>query len=202
MLDTLEGAPTGTRVALDAVVDALRFDAEGLLPAIAQHADSGEILMFAWMNRAALRETLQSGRVCYFSRSRGSLWRKGEQSGNVQQLKELRFDCDGDVVLMKIDQTGPACHTGRASCFYLKVEGEQVIVDRDIDVDPKDANNPQNPVRAPARYAVAFGGRLNGLADWLEVGASCERVSACAYRTREPAVYRDSFLRRGPGATL
>jgi phosphoribosyl-AMP cyclohydrolase len=136
MLDTLEGAPTGTRVALDAVFEALRFDADGLLPAVAQHADSGEILMFAWMNRAALRETLQSGRVCYFSRSRGSLWRKGETSGNVQQLKELRFDCDGDVILMKVDQTGPACHTGRASCFYLKVEGEQVIVDRDIDVDP------------------------------------------------------------------
>jgi phosphoribosyl-AMP cyclohydrolase len=136
MLDTLESSPTGTQVALDTVFDALRFDAEGLLPAIAQHADSGEILMFAWMNRAALRETLQSGRVCYFSRSRGSLWRKGEVSGNVQRLKELRFDCDGDVVLMKIDQTGPACHTGRASCFYLKVEGEQVIVDRDIDVDP------------------------------------------------------------------
>ena len=136
MLDTLESAPTGTRVALDAVFDALRFDADGLLPAVAQHADSGEILMFAWMNREALRETLQSGRVCYFSRSRGSLWRKGETSGNVQQLKELRFDCDGDVILMKVDQTGPACHTGRASCFYLKVEGEQVIVDRDIDVDP------------------------------------------------------------------
>ncbi|TDJ47556.1 MAG: phosphoribosyl-AMP cyclohydrolase [Gemmatimonadetes bacterium] len=137
MFDTLEGAPTGTQVALDAVFDALRFDAEGLLPAIAQHADSGEILMFAWMNREALRETLQSGRVCYFSRSRRSLWRKGEASGNVQRLKELRFDCDGDVVLMKIDQTGPACHTGRASCFYLKVDGDQVIVDRDIDVDPE-----------------------------------------------------------------
>jgi len=137
MFDTLEGAPTGTQVALDAVFDALRFDAEGLLPAIAQHADSGEILMFAWMNREALRETLQSGRVCYFSRSRRSLWRKGEASGNVQRLKELRFDCDGDVVLMKIDQTGPACHTGRATCFYLKVDGDQVIVDRDIDVDPE-----------------------------------------------------------------
>ena len=137
MLDSLEGAPTGTEVALEAVLDALRFDTEGLVPAIAQHADTGEVLMFAWMNRAALLETLQSGQVCYFSRSRGSLWRKGEQSGNVQQLRELRFDCDGDVVLMKIDPTGPACHTGRASCFYLKVEGEQVIVDRDIDVDPK-----------------------------------------------------------------
>lgn len=136
MLDTLESAPTGTRVALDEVFDALRFDADGLLPAVAQHADSGEILMVAWMNLEALRETLQSGRVCYFSRSRRSLWRKGETSGNVQQLKELRFDCDGDVILMKVDQTGPACHTGRASCFYLKVEGEHVIVDRDIDVDP------------------------------------------------------------------
>jgi phosphoribosyl-AMP cyclohydrolase len=137
MFDSLEGAPTGTKVALEVVLDALRFDTEGLVPAIAQHADTGEVLMFAWMNRAALLETLQSGQVCYFSRSRGSLWRKGEQSGNVQQLRELRFDCDGDVVLMKIDQTGPACHTGRASCFYLKVEGGQVIVDRDIDVDPK-----------------------------------------------------------------
>ncbi len=137
MLDSLEGAPTGTKVALKAVLEALRFDTEGLVPAIAQHVDTGEVLMFAWMNRAALLETLQSGQVCYFSRSRGSLWRKGEESGNVQQLRELRFDCDGDVVLMKIDQTGPACHTGRASCFYLKVEGEQVIVDRDIDVDPK-----------------------------------------------------------------
>ena len=137
MLDSLEGAPTGTKVALEAVLDALRFDTEGLVPAIAQHVDTGEVLMFAWMNRTALLETLQSGQVCYFSRSRGSLWRKGEQSGNVQQLRELRFDCDGDVILMKIDQTGPACHTGRASCFYLKVEGEQVIVDRDIDVDPK-----------------------------------------------------------------
>ena len=137
MLDSLEGAPTGTTVALEAVLDALRFDTEGLVPAIAQHVDTGEVLMFAWMNRAALLETLQSGQVCYFSRSRGSLWRKGEESGNVQQLRELRFDCDGDVVLMKIDQTGPACHTGRATCFYLKVEGEQVIVDRDIDVDPK-----------------------------------------------------------------
>ena len=137
MLDSLEGAPTGTKVALEGVLDALRFDTEGLVPAIAQHADTGEVLMFAWMNRAALLETLQSGQVCYFSRSRGSLWRKGEQSGNVQQLRELRFDCDGDVVLMKIDQTGPACHTGRASCFYLKVDGEQVIVDRDVEVDPK-----------------------------------------------------------------
>lgn len=137
MFDSLEGAPTGTKVALEVVLDALRFDTEGLVPAIAQHADTGEVLMFAWMNRAALLETLQSGQVCYFSRSRGSLWRKGEQSGNVQQLRELRFDCDGDVVLMKIDQTGPACHTGRASCFYLKVEGEQVIVDRNVEVDPK-----------------------------------------------------------------
>lgn len=137
MFETLEGVPTGTRVELDSVLDALRYDAEGLLPAIAQHAGNGEILMFAWMNRDALQETLQSGRVCYFSRSRAALWRKGEQSGNVQQLKELRFDCDGDVVLMKVDQAGPACHTGRASCFYLKVDGEQVIVDRDVDVDPE-----------------------------------------------------------------
>lgn len=120
------------------VLDSLRFDEHGLVAAIAQDDVSGEILMLAWMNREALGETLRTGRVCYFSRSRGRLWRKGEESGNLQRLKELRFDCDGDVVLMRVDQTGPACHTGRASCFYLKVDDDHVIVDRDIDRDPDD----------------------------------------------------------------
>lgn len=136
MLGRLEAAATGTRTPLDELVDALKFDGEGLLPAIAQDVDTGEVLMFAWMNREALQETLTTGRVCYFSRSRRRLWRKGEESGNVQQLKELRFDCDGDVVLVRVGQSGPACHTGRASCFYLKVDGNQVVVDRDVDVDP------------------------------------------------------------------
>ena len=100
------------------LVAALRFDAAGLIPAIAQDHASGEVLMLAWMNRDAVRETLASGRVCYFSRSRGRLWRKGETSGQVQHLVELRVDCDGDALLLRVDQHGVACHTGRRSCFY------------------------------------------------------------------------------------
>lgn len=96
----------------------LRFDAAGLVPAIAQQHDTGEVLMLAWMNREAVAETLATGRVCYFSRSRGRLWRKGETSGQVQHLKELRVDCDGDALLLLVDQTGVACHTGRRTCFF------------------------------------------------------------------------------------
>ena len=106
---------------LPALMDAVRFDAAGLVAAVAQQHDTGEVLMMAWMNRAALAETLATGRVCYFSRSRNALWRKGEVSGQVQQLKELRVDCDGDALLLLVDQTGVACHTGRRSCFYRAV---------------------------------------------------------------------------------
>ena len=102
----------------DAVLDAIRFDAQGLVPAIAQQFDTGEVLMVAWMNRAAVAATLATGQVCYFSRSRDALWRKGETSGQVQHLVELRLDCDGDALLLLVDQTGVACHTGRRSCFY------------------------------------------------------------------------------------
>ena len=99
----------------------LRFDDAGLIPAIAQQHDTGEVLMLAWMNRAALEETLATGQVCYFSRSRGALWRKGERSGQTQRLVELRIDCDGDTLLLLVDQTGVACHTGRRSCFFRAV---------------------------------------------------------------------------------
>lgn len=102
----------------DAVLSVLRFDSAGLIPAIAQQHDTGEVLMMAWMNREAVQETLATGRVCYFSRSRGRLWRKGESSGQIQRLHELRVDCDGDTVLLLVDQQGVACHTGRRSCFY------------------------------------------------------------------------------------
>ena len=102
----------------DTIIDAIAFDAHGLVPAIAQQFDSGEVLMFAWMNRDAVQETLASGRVCYFSRSRGALWRKGETSGQTQRLVELRLDCDGDALLLLVDQRGVACHTGRRACFY------------------------------------------------------------------------------------
>jgi phosphoribosyl-AMP cyclohydrolase len=96
----------------------INFGPDGLVPAIAQQHDTGEVLMVAWMNREAVRVTLTEGRACYWSRSRRSLWRKGETSGQVQLLRELRLDCDGDTVLLLVEQQGVACHTGRRSCFY------------------------------------------------------------------------------------
>ena len=107
-----------TEMAARAVLDQVRFDANGLIPAIAQQHDTGEVLMLAWMNRESLSETLATGRVCYYSRSRQALWRKGETSGQAQHLKELRIDCDGDTLLLLVAQDGVACHTGRRSCFY------------------------------------------------------------------------------------
>jgi phosphoribosyl-AMP cyclohydrolase len=103
------------------VLDALHFDANGLVPAIAQQHDTGEVLMLAWMNREAVAETLTTGRVCYWSRSRGKLWRKGETSQQIQYLKEFRLDCDGDTILLLVEQEGVACHTGRRACFYRAV---------------------------------------------------------------------------------
>jgi phosphoribosyl-AMP cyclohydrolase len=115
------------RVTFAGLLGHIEFDADGLVPAIAQQHDTGEVLMLAWMNRAALEETLATGRVCYFSRSRGCLWRKGETSGQVQVLRELRVDCDGDAVLLLVEQTGVACHTGRRSCFYRAVRDGALI---------------------------------------------------------------------------
>ncbi len=110
-----------------ALWQAIRFDAAGLVPAIAQQHDTGEVLMLAWMDREALAETLATGRVCYFSRSRGRLWRKGETSGQVQELVELRLDCDGDALLVLVNQTGVACHTGRRSCFFRAVRAGSLV---------------------------------------------------------------------------
>jgi phosphoribosyl-AMP cyclohydrolase len=104
--------------AIDRALAEIKFDADGLVPAIAQQHDSGEILMVAWMNREAVRVTLDEGRACYWSRSRGKLWRKGETSGQAQMLKEFRLDCDGDTVLLLVEQEGVACHTGRRNCFF------------------------------------------------------------------------------------
>ncbi|WP_407493146.1 phosphoribosyl-AMP cyclohydrolase [Pseudooceanicola sp. MF1-13] len=104
----------------------LKFDAQGLIPAIAQD-EEGEVLMMAWMNREAVEKTLDTGRVTYWSRSRQSFWIKGESSGHVQELIDLRVDCDRDCLLMIVRQTGPACHTNRRSCFYTAVrDGEEV----------------------------------------------------------------------------
>lgn len=98
------------------------FNNEGLVPAIAQNAATGEVLMMAWMNAEALERTLSTGHVTYWSRSRKQLWRKGETSGHIQRLIEAWIDCDGDTLLMKVDQMGPACHTGAPVCFYRKLE--------------------------------------------------------------------------------
>jgi phosphoribosyl-AMP cyclohydrolase len=109
------------------ILSAIRFDSAGLVPAIAQQHDSAEVLMLAWMNRAAVEETLATQRVCYFSRSRNTLWRKGETSGQVQHLKELRVDCDGDTLLLLVDQEGVACHTGRRSCFFRAARVDRLV---------------------------------------------------------------------------
>ena len=105
----------------DALLAAISFNQDGLVPAIAQQHDTGEVLMMAWMNREAVLETLATGRVCYFSRSRNRLWRKGETSGQLQHLHEFRVDCDGDTLLLLVRQEGVACHTGRRNCFFRAV---------------------------------------------------------------------------------
>jgi phosphoribosyl-AMP cyclohydrolase len=110
-----------------AVLDALCFDANGLVPAIAQQHDTGEVLMMAWMNKDAVIETLTTGRVCYWSRSRGALWRKGETSNQLQHLKEFRIDCDGDTILLQVEQEGVACHTGRRDCFFRAVRDGALV---------------------------------------------------------------------------
>ncbi|MBB4173684.1 phosphoribosyl-AMP cyclohydrolase [Sulfitobacter noctilucicola] len=105
----------------------LRFNEAGLIPAIAQDATSGDVLMLAWMNADSIAQTLSSGKVTYWSRSRAAFWIKGETSGNVQELVELRFDCDEDCLLVLVNQTGPACHTGRPNCFYRAVRDGDVV---------------------------------------------------------------------------
>ncbi|PHS78173.1 MAG: phosphoribosyl-AMP cyclohydrolase [Rhodospirillaceae bacterium] len=116
----------------------LKYNADGLIPAIAQQHDTGEVLMMAWMNSDAVIETLTTGRVCYYSRSRSKLWRKGESSGQVQMLNDFRWDCDDDTVLLQVDQKGVACHTGRHNCFYNAVRENQATVIADVEIDPDD----------------------------------------------------------------
>ena len=117
---------------MNKALDQIKWNQAGLVPAIAQEHNTGKVLMVAWMNRQALQATLAEGRAVYFSRSRQKLWRKGEESGHVQQLKEIRIDCDADVVLMQVEQIGGiACHTGRHNCFYQRYQNGNWI-----DVDP------------------------------------------------------------------
>ena len=115
----------------------INFGPDGLVPAIAQQHDTGEVLMMAWMNRDAIRASLSEGRACYWSRSRGRLWRKGETSGQVQLLHELRLDCDGDAVLLLVDQQGVACHTGRRSCFFRAWRNDAWAVIAEPQISPE-----------------------------------------------------------------
>ena len=121
-------------------LDAVHWDTDGLVPVIAQEADSGDVLMFAWMNREALAATAARGEAVYYSRSRKRLWHKGEESGHVQQVHEIRLDCDQDVILLKVTQRGHepgiACHTGRHSCFFLRHEGEAWVIVEPVLKDP------------------------------------------------------------------
>ncbi|MGB5830420.1 MAG: phosphoribosyl-AMP cyclohydrolase [Thiohalocapsa sp.] len=133
---TNERAKRGASLPWADVRVGLKLTKDGLIPAIAQQHDTGEVLMMAWMNLESLDETLTTGRVCYWSRSRGKLWRKGESSGQVQHLKEMRLDCDGDTLLVLVDQTGPACHTGRKNCFFNAVRDDRVEVIADALIDP------------------------------------------------------------------
>jgi phosphoribosyl-AMP cyclohydrolase len=131
---------TYSPAAIETFIAAIQFDSQGLVPAIAQQHDTGEVLMMAWMDRDAVAETMRAGRVCYWSRSRRAPWRKGDTSGHIQTLVELRVDCDGDTLLALVDQTGAACHTGRHNCFFRAIrEGSlQTIAPILVDMSPTD----------------------------------------------------------------
>ena len=125
-----------TATTIAPLLEQVAFDRDGLVPAIAQQHDTGEVLMVAWMNREALAETIETGRVCYWSRARQAFWRKGETSGQVQRLIECRIDCDGDVLLLLVDQSGVACHTGRRSCFFRAWRGGKLETIAEVQIDP------------------------------------------------------------------
>ena len=123
------------------LLDQLTFNNDGLIPAIAQQFDSGEVLMLAWMSPESIEATLKEERVVYWSRSRRKLWRKGETSGHVQTLKEFRGDCDNDAILLQVDQSGVACHTGRRNCFFNSVRDGNITTISSVDVDPESLSN-------------------------------------------------------------
>jgi phosphoribosyl-AMP cyclohydrolase len=130
-LKSLEASPKGSEVPLTDFLDNVRFNESGLIAAIAQDNTSQQVLMLAWMDRRAIEETLRDGTVTYYSRSRQSYWKKGETSGHTQKLINMSFDCDGDAVLLCVEQTGKACHTFRENCFYLNVQGDKIVVTAD-----------------------------------------------------------------------
>ncbi|MEH6344661.1 MAG: phosphoribosyl-AMP cyclohydrolase [Bermanella sp.] len=132
----LESHKKGSQTSLDEALSALKFNEAGLIPAIAQQHDTGEVLMMAWMNRASIEETLKTQQVCYWSRSRNSYWRKGESSGNQQKLVSMSTDCDGDTLLLKVEQLGAACHTGRRDCFYNEIQPSGLTISSNPIQDP------------------------------------------------------------------
>lgn len=143
--ESLEAIGQQDRIDLDRCIDHLSFNAQGLIPVIAQCHESGAVLMQAWMNRAAIEKTLASGRMTYWSRSRGEFWQKGASSGHIQYLKRMHFDCDGDALLCLVEQVGAACHTGRISCFYLQVDAG----DNQVQLCPSPGVTFSRPGQAP-----------------------------------------------------
>lgn len=127
-LKELENLPKDTQFSFEELLTKIKTNDQGLIPAIAQQYDTGEVLMLAYMNEASIRETLATQQVCYWSRSRQSYWRKGESSGHIQKLISMSFDCDGDCILLKVDQLGAACHTNRRNCFFFEIKDQQVLI--------------------------------------------------------------------------
>lgn len=134
----LEAQKKGQTTELSTALNELKFNDAGLIPAIAQQHDTGEVLMMAWMNKQSIEETLETGHVCYWSRSRNNYWRKGESSGNQQTLISMSADCDGDTLLVKVNQKGAACHTGRRDCFYNEISKDGLHINSDPIQDPND----------------------------------------------------------------
>jgi phosphoribosyl-AMP cyclohydrolase len=126
---------TYPQAAIDKMIAAIQFNDQGLVAAVAQQHGTGEVLMMAWMDRNAVEETMRTGRVCYWSRSRRAPWRKGETSGHIQRLVDLRVDCDGDTLLVEVEQTGVACHTGRHNCFFRAIRDGELEVIAPVEVD-------------------------------------------------------------------
>lgn len=120
------------------IISEINFDADGLVPVITQDSATKQVLMMAWMNEEALKETLKTNQICYFSRSRGKLWRKGESSGQTQFLKELIIDCDGDTLLAIVEQKGVACHTGRKSCFFKSIKNGKIEINQPVITPPEE----------------------------------------------------------------
>lgn len=130
-------------------LDKVHWDANGLVPVIAQEYDTGRVLMFAWMNRESLQRTYETRQAVYWSRSRNRLWHKGEESGHIQKIHEIRLDCDEDVVLIKVEQVGGiACHTGRHNCFFQKLENNQWVTDQPVIKNPNEIYNHERCVKS------------------------------------------------------